>query len=125
MGDDDDNDDNDDDDDNNDDDDDDDDDLSGLCIVAWIGFGGPKPPRSKLPVSVANCSLGGDTPLDMTLDPMMANMTVAVEEEEEEYFYLYRISYAWTSAIGFLVCVLVGVAVSHNTVIIHCHNTLS
>ena len=53
----------------------------------------------------------------MTLDTMMANMTVAVEEEEE-YFYLYRISYAWTSAIGFLVCVLVGVAVSHNTVII-------
>ena len=47
----------------------------------------------------------------MTLDTMMANMTVAVEEEEE-YFYLYRISYAWTSAIGFLVCVLVGVAVS-------------
>ena len=42
----------------------------------------------------------------------MANMTVAVEEEEE-YFYLYRISYAWTSAIGFLVCVLVGVAVSN------------
>merc|ERR1712242_62274 len=45
------------------------------------------------------------------LKTMMANMTVA-GEEEEEYFYLYRISYAWTSAIGFLVCVLVGVAVS-------------
>jgi len=92
--------------------------ISGLCIVAWIGFGGPKPPRSKLPVSVANCSLGlvegGDRPLHTPLDTMMANMTVAgtPPTEEEEYFYLYRISYAWTSAIGFFVCVVVGVVVS-------------
>ena len=45
---------------------------------------------------------------------MMANMTVAgtPPTEEEEYFYLYRISYAWTSAIGFFVCVVVGVVVS-------------
>ena len=41
---------------------------------------------------------------------MMANMTLT--GEEEEYFYLYRISYAWTSAIGFFVCVVVGVVVS-------------
>ena len=100
------------------DDDDDDNNLSGLCIVAWIGFGGPKPPRSKLPVSVANCSLGlvegGDRPLHTPLDTMMANMTVAgtPPTKEEEYFYLYRISYAWTSAIGFFVCVVVGVVVS-------------
>ena len=30
--------------------------LTGLSIVAWIGFGGPKPPAPALPVSLANCS---------------------------------------------------------------------
>jgi len=73
--------------------------LFGLAFISWIGFGGPKPPSPKLPVSVANCSApitlpenhpGGDT----------------------EYFYLYRISYAWTCCLGFLATVLIGNLVS-------------
>lgn len=69
--------------------------LFGLVFISWIGFGGPKPPPSKLPVSVANCSVPfiepENTPSDTT-----------------EYFYLYRISYAWTCCLGFLATLLVG-----------------
>ena len=39
----------------------------------------------------------------------MSNMTSPDQEEAPEYFYLYRISYAWTSAIGCLITVLVGI----------------
>ena len=64
--------------------------LCGLAMVSWIGFGGPKPPSVKLPVSIANCtdteSLDSSSPVDAG--------------KPQEYFYLYRISYAWTSAIG-------------------------
>ena len=74
--------------------------LSGLAIVAWIGFGGPKPPAPALPVSTANCS---------SADHQMSNMTSPGQEEAPEYFYLYRISYAWTSTIGFMITVLVGI----------------
>ena len=78
--------------------------LSGLAIVAWIGFGGPKPPAPALPVSTANCSSA-----NLVTSHQMSNMTSPEQEEAPEYFYLYRISYAWTSAIGFLITVLVGI----------------
>ena len=63
--------------------------LSGLALVSWIGFGGPKPPSVRLPVSVANCSNVAD--ITKQLDAATS---------DDQYFYLYRISYAWTSAIG-------------------------
>ena len=78
--------------------------LSGLAIVAWIGFGGPKPPAPALPVSTANCSSAA-----LVTSHQMTNMTRPDQEEAPEYFYLYRISYAWTSAIGCLITVLVGI----------------
>ena len=49
----------------------------------------------KLPVSVSNCSEPITLPEQKTSDPA-------------EYFYLYRISYAWTCFLGFLVTVMVG-----------------
>jgi len=76
--------------------------ILGLCFVSWIGFGGPKPPPNKLQVSVSNC-----TEAFIEDDNMSSNT-----QDSVEYFYLYRISYAWTSAIGFLVTVIVGVIVS-------------
>ena len=82
--------------------------LTGLSIVAWIGFGGPKPPASPLPVSAANCSLPDDAEL-VTSHQMMSPSNLTSVTEAPEYFYLYRISYAWTSAIGFLITVLVGI----------------
>ena len=114
--------------------------LCGLALVSWIGFGGPKPPLSGrrhtgrlrqalsarpgrlqyhyhhkaprtriwrrsggLEVSLSNCS---DTNFTAAAG---GNLTVT---QSEQYFYLYRISYAWTSAIGFSVTVLVGILAS-------------
>ena len=75
--------------------------LCGLALVSWIGFGGPKPPPVKLPVSTDNCTES------ISIDGRSQTMP-----EPDQYFYLYRISYAWTSAIGFIVTVLVGVIIS-------------
>jgi len=78
--------------------------LTGLAFVAWIGFGGPKPPPVKLPVSTTNCTVSPGNTL-----PQINNSTINENEEEEKtYFYLYRISYAWTCFLGFAVTVLVG-----------------
>ena len=73
--------------------------LCGLAIVSWIGFGGPKPLTTKLEVSLTNCTNNTDIVDSPTLI------------EPEQYFYLYRISYAWTSAIGFTVTILMGALV--------------
>ena len=73
--------------------------IVGLAFISWIGFGGPKPPPVKLPVSVANCSVPIDPPEQNPTNP-------------SEYFYLYRISYAWTCCLGFLVTVIIGNLVS-------------
>ena len=75
--------------------------ILGLSVVSWIGFGGPKPPPNKLPVSVSNCT-----------EAFVEDVASSVSQNSEDYFYLYRISYAWTSAIGFLVTVIIGVVVS-------------
>merc|ERR1719347_677756 len=73
--------------------------IFGLAFISWIGFGGPKPPPVKLSVSVSNCSVPITLP-----DPMPTN--------PDDYFYLYRISYAWTCCLGFLVTLIVGNLVS-------------
>jgi sodium-coupled monocarboxylate transporter 8/12 len=73
--------------------------LLGLAVISWVGFGGPKPPTVKLPVSVANCTV------PITLPEIEPNSPT-------EYFYLYRISYAWTCCLGFLVTILIGILVS-------------
>jgi len=73
--------------------------LTGLVFISWIGFGGPKPPSSKLAVSVANCSEA-------------VQVQVHTSGNSTEYFFLYSISYAWTCCIGFLVTLLCGILVS-------------
>lgn len=67
--------------------------LSGLALTLWINFGRPRPSPTRLPVSVEGCA---------------GNITLPVVPEINpgDYFYLYRLSYLWTSPIG-LVCVLV------------------
>ena len=55
--------------------------------------------------------------LDLELDLGLTILTPAAGSkmplmtmtEAPEYFFLYRISYAWTSAIGFMVTILVGI----------------
>ncbi|XP_046962983.1 putative sodium-dependent multivitamin transporter [Vanessa cardui] len=71
--------------------------LSGMALTLWISFGGPRPSPVKLPVSVEGC------PFNVTL-PEPASTT--------DYFYLYRISYMWTSPIGFVWVLVVGSIVS-------------
>ncbi|VVD03012.1 unnamed protein product [Leptidea sinapis] len=58
--------------------------LSGMAFTLWMSFGGPRPPTVKLPVSVDGCAFNVTVPPPVTVDP-------------NEYFYLYRISYMWTS----------------------------
>lgn len=80
--------------------------LCGLFFVGWIGFGGPKPPPIRLPVSTDNCTEA------VLLDVSEASATTDEVTLSDQYFYLYRISYAWTSAIGFLVTTLIGIVIS-------------
>ena len=68
------------------------------------GLAAPSPTAPALPVTTANCSSA-----DLVTSHQMSNMTCPDQEEAPEYFYLYRISYAWTSAIGFMITVLVGI----------------
>ncbi|XP_064071446.1 putative sodium-dependent multivitamin transporter [Vanessa tameamea] len=73
--------------------------LSGMAITLWISFGGPRPSPVKLPVSVEGCLFNVTLP-----DP--------VSSQPSDYFYLYRISYMWTSPIGFVWVLVVGSIVS-------------
>ncbi|XP_063533125.1 putative sodium-dependent multivitamin transporter [Cydia strobilella] len=73
--------------------------LSGMAVTLWISFGGPRPPPVSLPVSVAGCAANITLPETRTTDP-------------SDYFYLYRVSYLWTSPIGLLWVLVVGSLVS-------------
>ncbi|XP_047528530.1 putative sodium-dependent multivitamin transporter isoform X2 [Vanessa atalanta] len=73
--------------------------LSGMAMTLWISFGGPRPSPVKLPVSVEGCLFNVTVP-----DP--------VSSQPSDYFYLYRISYMWTSPIGFVWVLVVGSIVS-------------
>ncbi|XP_063619368.1 putative sodium-dependent multivitamin transporter [Cydia splendana] len=67
--------------------------ISGLALTLWINFGRPRPSPTRLPVSVEDCVSNTTLPVVPEINP-------------GDYFYLYRLSYLWTSPIG-LVCVLV------------------
>jgi len=99
--------------------------MAGLATVAWIGFGGPKPPPLKLPTSTANCTALStmqmtkfvplSTPSTTEMNQLESSMKltdISLQPDGSEYFYLYRISYAWYSFIGFTVTILVGLIVS-------------
>ncbi|XP_045447121.1 putative sodium-dependent multivitamin transporter [Melitaea cinxia] len=71
--------------------------LSGMALTLWISFGGPRPAPVKLPLSVEECAF---------------NVTLPSQSQPRDYFYLYKISYMWTSPIGFIWVLVVGSAVS-------------
>ncbi|CAG9560010.1 unnamed protein product [Danaus chrysippus] len=71
--------------------------LSGMAMTLWISFGGPRPAPVKLPLSVEGCA---------------NNFTLPVADTSKEYFYLYRVSYMWTSPIGFVWVMVVGSVLS-------------
>ncbi|XP_034489937.1 putative sodium-dependent multivitamin transporter [Drosophila innubila] len=71
--------------------------LLSLAISFWIGFGQPKPPIPSLGMSIEGCPIERSYARDVFLsrsDP---------EPEPEHYFYLYRISYMWYAALGFVI----------------------
>ncbi|KAL0882297.1 hypothetical protein ABMA27_000817 [Loxostege sticticalis] len=73
--------------------------LSGMAMTLWMSFGAPRPAPGKLPLSVDGCGH------NYTVAPLpVANPTV----NPSDYFYLYRISYMWTSPFGFVWVLVVG-----------------
>lgn len=63
--------------------------LTGMAFTLWISFGGPRPNTVKLPLSVEGCSHNVTQP-----EP-------AAYTNPSDYFYLYRISYMWTSVVRY------------------------
>ncbi|XP_037868770.1 putative sodium-dependent multivitamin transporter [Bombyx mori] len=74
--------------------------LTGMALTLWMSFGGPRPTPAKLPLSVDGCGFNVTNPLP------------AVSTNFSDYFYPYRISYMWTSPIGFVWVLAVGTAIS-------------
>lgn len=74
--------------------------LTGMALTLWMSFGGPRPTPVKLPLSVDGCGFNVTNPLP------------AVSTNFSDYFYPYRISYMWTSPIGFVWVLAVGTAIS-------------
>ncbi|KAF9414447.1 hypothetical protein HW555_007644 [Spodoptera exigua] len=73
--------------------------LSGMAMTLWISFGGPRPPVAKLPISVEGCAFN-------------VTQVATAATNPSDYFYLYRISYMWTSPIGFIWVIVVGTVIS-------------
>ncbi|XP_049870014.1 putative sodium-dependent multivitamin transporter isoform X2 [Pectinophora gossypiella] len=73
--------------------------VSGMALTLWMSFGSPRPGPPKLPVQVDGCPFNATLPNLTPVDP-------------SDYFYPYRISYMWTSPIGFLWVMVAGSLVS-------------
>lgn len=59
-----------------------------MALTLWISFGGPRPSPEKLPLSALGCAFNVTIPEpSSTVDPT-------------EHFYLYRVSYLWTSPVS-------------------------
>ncbi|XP_063983111.1 putative sodium-dependent multivitamin transporter isoform X1 [Diachasmimorpha longicaudata] len=75
--------------------------IASFSLSLWIGFGEPKPEIPKLPVDVSGCNV---TMTDSTNNRGSAT--------DDDIFYLYRISYMWYCALGFVCCLLIGLLTS-------------
>ncbi|XP_046741740.1 putative sodium-dependent multivitamin transporter isoform X2 [Diprion similis] len=90
--------------------------LVALIFCLWIGFGQPRPSAPRLSTTDAGCNANYTGILNATTEAptTLATWTNATTEDDSvSYFYLYRISHMWYSAIGFLVTFLVGLLVSN------------
>ncbi|XP_015514250.1 putative sodium-dependent multivitamin transporter isoform X1 [Neodiprion lecontei] len=91
--------------------------LVALVFCLWIGFGQPRPGAPRLSTTDAGCNATYPGILNATITEApttLATWTNATTEDDPaSYFYLYRISHMWYSAIGFLVTFLVGWLVSN------------
>ncbi|KAL2737253.1 putative sodium-dependent multivitamin transporter isoform X2 [Vespula maculifrons] len=81
--------------------------ILGLAFSFWIGFGQPKAPIPKLPVSTIGCSN-----YSLSYKNLTKPETFNEIKNQNSYFYLYRISYMWYCPLGFLSSLLIGWIVS-------------
>ncbi|XP_043504397.1 putative sodium-dependent multivitamin transporter [Polistes fuscatus] len=81
--------------------------ILGLAFSFWIGFGQPKAPIPKLPVSTIGC-----TNNSLSYKNIMKPDTFDKITKKDSFFYLYRLSYMWYCPLGFLISLLIGWIVS-------------
>ncbi|XP_075211404.1 putative sodium-dependent multivitamin transporter isoform X2 [Lycorma delicatula] len=92
--------------------------ITGLFVTLCLGFGGPKPPIKKLPVSTEGCPTNTTSMMFNSINKTSILLTstssvpVGGHYNDEHYFYLYRISYLWYISIGFLITMFIGTLVS-------------
>ncbi|XP_058806099.1 putative sodium-dependent multivitamin transporter [Phymastichus coffea] len=88
--------------------------LSSLAFTLWIAFGQPRPPLIPLPSSTLGCD---NSPLSTDIFNTTEPVTELLVSPSSylSYFYLYRISYMWYSAIGFTIMMTIGYIVSQLT----------
>lgn len=94
--------------------------LCGLLFAFWIGFGGPKPPPTSLPLNNDGCASNSNTALvaeSLRAFEDVVNITIATTTEKmvpaaKEYFWLYRLSYLWYSVLGFVITFICGYSFS-------------
>ncbi|XP_015174185.1 PREDICTED: putative sodium-dependent multivitamin transporter isoform X2 [Polistes dominula] len=86
--------------------------ILGLAFSFWIGFGQPKAPIPKLPVSTIGCINNS------TYKNIMKPDTFDKLTNKDSIFYLYRLSYMWYCPLGFLSSLLIGWIISWLTEII-------
>ncbi|XP_014206986.1 putative sodium-dependent multivitamin transporter [Copidosoma floridanum] len=77
--------------------------LTSFAFCMWIAFGQPRPVPPALSISADGCS-------NKTSDFVGK---ILQSEKADSYFYLFKISYMWYSAIGFIITMVIGYAVSH------------
>ncbi|XP_015592267.1 putative sodium-dependent multivitamin transporter [Cephus cinctus] len=87
--------------------------LVALTFSLWIAFGQPRPATPKLPVTTDGCNATVSRNQTFSAIQQAISHTKAENTDDSSYFYLYRLSYIWYSAIGFLITVVVGLLVSN------------
>ncbi|XP_011309839.1 putative sodium-dependent multivitamin transporter [Fopius arisanus] len=75
--------------------------IASTILSLWIGFGEPKPEIPKLDVDVSGCNV--------TRTYNLNNKEII---NDDDIFYLYRISYMWYCAFGFISCIIIGLLAS-------------
>lgn len=93
--------------------------LTSLVFGTWIGFGAnlAQVPIPSLPRSQEGCSdnqtifYNSSSP-ELNLENITALFTVSSPPEDRYIFPLYRLSYMWYAALGWLICFVVGLVIS-------------